>query len=153
MSIMWPVLPAPFLNFAIEWQNCKMGTRPEDISLPPHYKKTILSDGFFIMWHRAIFPQNSIVTAAGLNFCVRDGNRCDPSAMGTTFWLFYQPESVSAKPKTSWLPGTLLRHQRSLAPSQYYHTAQSLVVNSSYRTRVKHPKTFRFWDFPKSEVH
>lgn len=43
----------------------------------------------YIIRHRAIFPglYPSIVTAAGLNCCVRDGNRCFPSAMGTDLSL------------------------------------------------------------------
>ena len=46
-------------------------------------QRAILSDGSLIIRHRATFPQCSILADAGLNFCVRDGNRCDPSSMGT----------------------------------------------------------------------
>ena len=45
-----------------------------------------IKEGFYIIRHRAIFPgldDPSIVTAARLNCCVRNGNRCFPSAMGT----------------------------------------------------------------------
>ena len=40
----------------------------------------------FVYFGTVLFSQGynpSIVTAARLNFCVRDGNRCFPSAMGT----------------------------------------------------------------------
>ena len=46
-------------------------------------EKTALSDGFFIILAMAYFPEvknPSIIGAGGLNFCVRDGNRCGPSA-------------------------------------------------------------------------
>jgi hypothetical protein len=33
--------------------------------------------------HRATFPHRSIIAAAGLNFGVRDGNRCIPCAKST----------------------------------------------------------------------
>ena len=46
-------------------------------------QRAILSDGSLIIRHRATFPQCSILADAGLNFCVRDENRCDPSSMGT----------------------------------------------------------------------
>lgn len=49
-------------------------------------EKPSYSEGLTIIWHRAIFPGfdwPSIVTAARLNCCVRQGNRCFPSAMGT----------------------------------------------------------------------
>ena len=53
----------------------------------PNYTKTKtpVSKGLCIVRHRAIFPglNPSIVTAARLNCCVRDGNRCFPGAMGT----------------------------------------------------------------------
>ena len=53
-----------------------------------HYikEKPAVQAGLSIIRHRAIFPgldDPSIVTAARLNFCVRDGNRCLPRAMGT----------------------------------------------------------------------
>ena len=31
-------------------------------------------------WRRPTFPLSSIIGAARLNFCVRDGNRCGPCA-------------------------------------------------------------------------
>ena len=39
-----------------------------------------------MFWRRATFPElddSSIIAAGRLNFCVRDGNRCDPSAKAT----------------------------------------------------------------------
>lgn len=36
-----------------------------------------------IIRHRATFPLGSILADAGLNYCVRNGNRCFPSSMGT----------------------------------------------------------------------
>ena len=43
-----------------------------------------VNQGFYIKRHRASFPpKGSIIAAARLNFCVRNGNRCFPSAMGT----------------------------------------------------------------------
>ena len=47
------------------------------------HQKTTLSSDFLIIWHLANFPQSSIFAATGLNFCVRNENRCFPSAMGT----------------------------------------------------------------------
>jgi hypothetical protein len=47
--------------------------------------KATLSDGFCIIWHLASFPQSSIIAATGLDFCVRNGNRYFPSAMGTKY--------------------------------------------------------------------
>lgn len=48
-------------------------------------EKTLgINRGSSIKRHRASFPpKGSIIAAAGLNFCVRNGNRCLPSAMGT----------------------------------------------------------------------
>ena len=46
-------------------------------------KKDMLSHVFFIIRHRATFPHRSIIAAAGLNFGVRDGNRCIPCAKST----------------------------------------------------------------------
>ncbi len=39
--------------------------------------------------HRASFPQGSIIAAAGLNCCVRNENRCFPSAMDTEVCVYY----------------------------------------------------------------
>lgn len=48
----------------------------------------------FIKRHRASFPQSSIIAAAGLNFCVRNENRCFPSAMGTELTVFTSVTTV-----------------------------------------------------------
>ena len=47
------------------------------------YKKRPFQVSYYIIRHRASFPHSSIIAAAGLNFCVRNGNRCFPSAMDT----------------------------------------------------------------------
>ncbi len=39
----------------------------------------------------------SIVGAEGLNFCVRDGNRCDPFAIVTRIFTFFEFASRSLK--------------------------------------------------------
>ena len=48
-----------------------------------NYIKRGLSAPFYIIRHRASFPQSSIIAAEELNFCVRDGNRCFLLAMDT----------------------------------------------------------------------
>ena len=50
------------------------------INKKKNHRKMVLST-----WQRAIFTMASIAifTAGMLNFCVRDGNRCDHSAIAT----------------------------------------------------------------------
>ena len=68
------------------------------------YKRTSFRRLSYIIRHRAIFPglDPSIVTAARLNCCVRNGNRCFPSAMGTDQSIV-PPSLLPAKPDTRWL--------------------------------------------------
>ena len=56
-------------------------------------KNTLIKECFFVNRQRPIFPGSfppSIFSAKGLNFCVRDGNRCDPFAIVTGLRILSQ---------------------------------------------------------------
>ena len=65
-----------------------------ELALMIHNKKDTLTDVFYQFRQRLTFPGGrppSIISAKELNYCVRDGNRCDLFAIATeymsnTFW-------------------------------------------------------------------
>ena len=72
--------------------------RTSDIMINSHalyrlsYRGTILAMTYLPSKRPA-----SIVGAEGLNFCVRDGNRCDPFAIVTRIFSFFEFASRSLK--------------------------------------------------------
>ena len=97
-----------------------------------------LSDGSLIIRHRATFPQCSILADAGLNFCVRDGNRCDPSSMGTDHNVLVSAITLSSGSldRINYICANNLRQSqtRQMIDRVKNSTTNSVIVDSEPRS-------------------